>query len=149
MGISTAYVFHSLLCIGANRHVRGRVRKMECHNFPENRKPTHYLLQMQDFLLCCSEILSVVPCVPQVCYFLMRCSLPRLGGNCISGLVVKQDLTSFNEILGDTKHICQWQGVSWLWKRPLGERRLTTVLHQGGTSSFGTSVRNAWTLKAG
>lgn len=105
MGISIADVFHILLCIGANSHVRGRMRKVECHDFPENRKPTCYLLQLQDFLLCCSEILSLVPCVPQICYVLMRCSLPRIGGNCASRLVVKQELTAFNEILRGTKHI--------------------------------------------
>lgn len=73
---------------------------------------------------------------------LMRCSSLCVGGNCTSGLVVKQDLTSFYEILGVTKYI-YW----WVWKRPLEESRLTTVFHQG--CSFGTSVRNACTLKAG
>lgn len=149
MGISIADVFHILLCIGANSHVRGRMRNVECHNFPENRKPTCYLLQVQDFLLCCSEILSLVPRVPQVCYVLMRCSLPRIGGNGASRLVVKQELTAFNEILRGTKRIYRWQPVGWLWKKPLEESGLTTVLQWGGTSSFGTSVRNAWTLKAG
>lgn len=58
MGINIAYVFHSLIGTGANSHVRGRVRKEKCHNFPENKKPTYYPLQVQDFLLCGREILS-------------------------------------------------------------------------------------------
>lgn len=81
---------------------------MDCHSFPENRKPTHYLLQLQDFFLCCGEILSLAPCVPQDCYFLIRGSVPRIVGNCISGLVVEQNFdSSFDELLGGTKHIYQ------------------------------------------